>query len=70
MNRKRRYYVIYENDQWKIKLEKGSVIQTFGSNYRTAIKRAKQLGSNNNRPVMVNGKDGETGVRYYDQTEL
>jgi hypothetical protein len=70
MQRKKRYYVIYEDGQWKVKLEKGRVIETFGAGYRRAISRAKQLGRNNNRPVMVNAKSGETGVEYYSVEEL
>lgn len=70
MQRAKRYYVIFEDGEWKVKLEKGRVIETFGSAYRRAISRAKQLGRNNNRPVMVNGKNGETGVQYYSVEEL
>lgn len=70
MQRAKRYYVIHEDDEWKIKLEKGRVIETFGSNRRRAINRAKQLGRNNNRPVMVNFKDGATGAEYYSKEDL
>jgi hypothetical protein len=76
MQRAKRYYVIFEDSQqypdgeWKVKLEKGRVIRTFGSGYRQAITKAKQLGRRNNRPVMVNGKNGETGVQYYSVDEL
>ena len=73
---KRRYYVIYEESrdhpdgEWKVKLEEGRVLRTFGSNRRQAINHAKQLGARNNRPVMVNYKSGATGAEYYDETEL
>jgi len=67
---KRRYYVIHEDGQWKIKLENGPVLSTHGSDRRGAIDEAKRLGGNNNRPVMVNYKDGRTGAVYYDETDL
>jgi len=77
---KRRYYVIHEDGQWKIKLdedgqwkiklENGPVLSTHGSDRRDAIDEAKRLGGNNNRPVMVNYKDGRTGAVYYDETDL
>jgi hypothetical protein len=70
MQRAKRYYVIYEDGEWKVKLEKGRVIRTFGSNRRGAIQKAKSLGRNNNRPVMVNYKDGATGAEYYSVDEL
>jgi len=73
---KRRYYVIYEErsngsgSEWKVKLEKGPVLSTHGSDRRAAINEAKRLGKSNNRPVMVNYKDGRTGAQYFDETEL
>jgi hypothetical protein len=73
---KRRYYVIYEEksngrgSEWKVKLEQGPVLSTHGSNRRAAINNAKKLGRRNNRPVMINYKDGRTGNRYIDETEL
>jgi len=73
---KRRYYVIYEakssgtGSEWKVKLEQGPVLSTHGSNRRAAINNAKKLGRRNNRPVMVNYKDGRTGAQYIDETEL
>jgi hypothetical protein len=70
MQRAKRYYVIYEDDEWKIKLEKGRVIRTFGSNRQRAISKAKKLGRRNNRPVMVNYKSGATGAEYYSKEEL
>lgn len=73
---KRRYYVIYEErsqgtgSEWKVKLEKGPVLSTHGSDRRAAIDEAKRLGRNNNRPIMVNYKSGATGAQYYDETDL
>jgi len=67
---KRRYYVIHENGEWKVKLQNGPVLSTHGSDRRGAINEAKRLGSNQNRPVMVNYKDGRTGAVYFDETEL
>ncbi len=70
MQRAKRYYVIYENNEWKVKLEKGRVLSTHGSNRQAAINKAKQLGRRNNRPVMVNYKDGATGATYYSVEDL
>jgi len=76
MSGKRRYYVIKEAKsagsgmEWKVKLENGPVISTHGQRRGEAIKEAKRLGAKNNRPVMVNYKDGRTGAAYYDETEL
>jgi len=70
MKRKRRYYVIYEDDQWKVKLERGSVIRTFGSSRNKAIRYAKKLGRNNRRPVMINYRSGATGAAYHSVDDL
>jgi hypothetical protein len=73
---KRRYYVIHEErsgssgSEWKVKLEKGAVVSTHGTDRRAAINEAKRLGRNNNRPVMVNYKDGRTGAAYFSAGEL
>jgi len=67
---KRRYYVIHEGDEWKVMLQNGPVLSTHGSDRRGAIDEAKRLGSNQNRPVMVNYKDGRTGAQYIDETDL
>jgi len=64
----RRYYVIKENGQWKVKLEQGRVLRTFGTNRGAAINHAKDLGKRNNRDVMVNYADGRTGAAYHDYT--
>jgi len=65
MKRAKRYYVIYEDDRWKVKLEKGRVLRTFDTK-RPAVEHAKGLGKRNDRPVMVNYKSGATGQAYYD----
>jgi len=64
----RRYYVVYEGDQWKVMLEEGPTLSTHATKQPT-VERAKQLGKNNNRPVMVNYADGRTGQAYYDYAE-
>jgi hypothetical protein len=73
----RRYYVIHEErsgsstgSEWKVKLESGPVLSTHGSDRRGAIDEAKRLGRSNDRPVMVNYKDGRTGAEYYSVGEL
>jgi len=76
VKRNRRYYVIFEssrqrpNGEWKVKLENGPVISTHGSDYNGAVDRAQELGYNNQRPVMVNYKDGKTGADYYSVDDL
>lgn len=70
MKRAKRYYVIYEDDQWKVKLEQGAVIRTFGNSYRQAVDYAKKVGRKNSRPVMVNYKSGATGADYYSVSDL
>jgi len=70
MKRAKRYYVIFEDNQWKVKLEKGRVVSTHGSNRGQAIDRAQELGYKNNRPVMVNYKSGATGAVYYSVEDL
>jgi thiamine kinase-like enzyme len=61
----RRYYVVYEGDRWVVMLENGPNIESFATK-APAVERAKELGRKNNRPVMVNFKDGRTGQDYYD----
>jgi len=54
------YYVIWEDEQWKVKLEKRSVVS---SNHRTqkgAKRKAIQLAKRNNRGITVNAKGGYT----------
>jgi len=61
----RRYYVVYEGDRWVVMLENGPNLESFPTK-GPAVERAKELGRKNNRPVMVNYKDGRTGQDYYD----
>jgi hypothetical protein len=56
----RNYYVIYEDDEWKVKLEQGRVVS---ANHRTqsgAKREATRLARRNNRGVVVNAKAGYT----------
>jgi hypothetical protein len=55
----RNYYVIFEDEMWKVKLERGSVISTHRTQ-RAAKRRAEKLGKNNGRGVTVNAKEGYT----------
>jgi hypothetical protein len=66
----RRYYVVHENGEWKVRLESGPVIESLGSDRNGAIRRARELGRRNDRSVMVNYKDGRLGAAYFDETEL
>jgi hypothetical protein len=61
----RRYYVVYENGQWKVMLERGPTLKTFNTK-QPAVEHAKGLGKRNNRAVMVNYQDGRTGQDYFD----
>ncbi len=61
----RRYYVVYEGDQWKVMLEEGRTLRNFETKM-PAVEHAKKLGRRNNRAVMVNYKDGRTGQAYFD----
>jgi len=65
MRRAKRYYVIKEDGQWKVKLEKGRNLRVFDTK-PPAVEHAKKLGKRNNRPVMVNYANGATGQAYYD----
>jgi hypothetical protein len=56
----RSYYVIFEDDQWKVKLEKGAVIRSGFSTQKSAIRKARVLGRRNDRTVVVNAKAGYT----------
>ena len=56
----RAYYVIFEDEQWKVKLERGRVVS---ANHRTqdgAINKARRLGRKNDRTVVVNAREGYT----------
>ena len=56
----RAYYVIYEGDEWKVKLEKGRVVSAGHRTQQGAIRKARRLGRRNNRKVVVNAKEGYT----------
>jgi len=69
MARTKRYYVIKEGGEWKVKLEEGRVLAEPGSR-QDAIDEAKRLGRSNGRPVMVNYASGATGAIYYSVERL
>jgi len=69
MARAKRYYVIKEGGEWKVKLEEGRVLATPGSREK-AIEKAKELGRSNSRPVMVNYASGATGASYFSVDQL
>jgi hypothetical protein len=56
----RAYYVIFEGDEWKVKLEKGRVVSANHRTQQGAINEARRLGRRNNRTVVVNAKEGYT----------
>jgi len=61
----RRYYVVKEGGEWVVMLENGPNLERYATK-QPAVERAKELGKNNNRAVMVNYADGRTGQQYYD----
>ena len=56
----RNYYVIYEDDQWKVKLEQGAVVSAGHRTQKGAKREAERLARKNNRGITVNAKDGYT----------
>ena len=56
----RAYYVIFEDDQWKVKLERGRVVSAGHRTQQGAINKARSLGRRNDRKVVVNAKEGYT----------
>ena len=56
----RAYYVVYKNDQWKVKLERGRVVSSNHRKQSAAIREARKLGRRNDRKVVVNTKQGYT----------
>jgi hypothetical protein len=58
----RDYYVIKEQGQWKVKLERGRVISTHRKQ-SAAKRKAEKLGRKNNRGVTVNAAGGYTRYR-------
>jgi hypothetical protein len=56
----RNYYVIWEDSQWKVKLERGRVVSANHRTQKAAKRKAERLGRKNNRGVVVNAKEGYT----------
>jgi len=56
----RAYYVIFEDDEWKVKLERGRVVSANHRKQSAAIRKARKLGRKNDRKVVVNAKAGYT----------
>jgi hypothetical protein len=56
----RAYYVIFEDEQWKVKLERGRVVSSNHRKQSAAIRKARKLGRKNDRKVVVNAKEGYT----------
>jgi len=52
--------VIFEGDEWKVKLEKGRVVSANHRTQQGAINEARRLGRKNDRTVVVNAKEGYT----------
>jgi len=57
------YYVIYEGDEWKVKLGGGQVLSAGHQTMQSAKREAERLGRNNDRGVVVNAKAGYTRYR-------
>jgi len=60
------YYVIYEGDQWKVKLERGRVVSAGHRKQSAAIRKARKLARKNDRKVVVNAKEGYTRRHIQD----
>jgi hypothetical protein len=56
----RNYYVIFEDDEWKVKLEQGRVVSANHRTQKGAKRKAEKLARKNNRGVTVNAKGGYT----------
>ena len=56
----RNYYVIYEGNEWKVKLEAGAVVSANHRTMQGAKREAERLARKNGRGVTVNAKDGYT----------
>jgi len=54
------YYVIWEDDQWKVKLEQGAVVSSNHRSQKGAKREAIRLAKRNNRGITVNAKEGYT----------
>ena len=56
----RNYYVIFEDDEWKVKLEKGAVVSAGHGTQAGAKREAERLARKNGRGITVNAKAGYT----------
>lgn len=59
----RAYYVIFENDEWKVKLERGRVVRAGFRTQEEAIDAARSLArspTSAGSKVVVNARDGYT----------
>jgi len=59
---KRAYYVVYDSDQWRVKLERGRYVSTHRKK-QPAIREAKRLARKSGTAgskVVVNKKNGAT----------
>lgn len=59
---KRAYYVVYDSNQWRVKLERGRYLSNHRKKQR-AIAEAKRLArtaSNSGSKVVINKKNGAT----------
>jgi hypothetical protein len=60
MTMTRNYYVIYEDGEWKVKLEKGRIVSAGHRKQKAAKRKAEKLARKNDRGVTVNAKEGYT----------
>lgn len=56
----RAYYVIWEDEQWKVKLEQGPVVSAGHRKQSGAIRKARRLARKQDRKVVINAKEGYT----------
>jgi len=63
----RNYYVIFEDDEWKVKLERGAVVSANHRTQKGAKRKAEKLARKNNRGITVNAKAGYT--RYSKEAD-
>ena len=52
--------MIFEDDEWKVKLEKGAVVSAGHRTQSGAKQKAERLARRNNRGITVNAKAGYT----------
>ena len=63
----RNYYVIFDDDEWKVKLERGAVVSANHRTQKGAKRKAEKLARKNNRGITVNAKAGYT--RYSKEAD-